>query len=117
MASLKSNIFMRPKSLSDAALDLVAARFKVLSERNRLKLLLALQARPRSVNELVESTGLQQANVSRHLQTLTEAGLLRRQRQGLAVIYSIADPGIFKLCHQVCGGIQNRLKDQAQAFR
>lgn len=104
------------QDLSFEALELIAARFKVLSEPNRLKLLIALQDGAKSVGELIETTGLRQANVSRHLAALTEAGLTARQRQGSTVIYSIADPGIFELCHQVCGGIQQRLEQQVKAF-
>ena len=63
--------------LSDQALELVAARFRILGEANRLKLVRALQPCELSVTQLVEATRLTQANVSRHLQTLTEAD--RRQ--------------------------------------
>lgn len=107
---------LSPRELSDEALQLIAARFKALSEHNRLKLIIALEDGEKSVGELIEITGLKQANVSRHLQTLTEAGLLARRRKGLTVIYSIADPGIFTMCQQVCGGIQKRLKQQARVF-
>ena len=102
--------------LSDPALDLIAARFRVLGEASRLKLLRALQPGEKSVSELIHATGLTQANVSRHLQTLTEAGILGRRKQGLKVIYSIADPGIFKLCEHVCGSVQRRLAQHAKAF-
>src|SRR5437867_3127953 len=105
-----------PQKLSDKALDLIAARFKALSEPNRLKLLIALQTGEKSVSDLIQATRLGQANVSRHLQTLTEAGILARHRNRGSVIYSIADPSIFLMCHQVCGGIQDRLKHQAKAF-
>src|SRR5438876_1012861 len=100
------------KDLSEDALNLIAARFKALSEPNRLKLIIALQPSAQSVTGLIEATGLKQANVSRHLQTLTEAGILARRRQGPGVVYCIADPGIFDLCHLVCEGIQKRLRRQ-----
>lgn len=104
------------QDLSEDALKLIAARFKALSEPNRLKLIIALENGEKNVGELIKLTELKQANVSRHLQTLTEAGILARHRNGASVIYSIADPSIFRMCHQVCGGIQTRLKHQANAF-
>ena len=107
---------LSPARHSDEALKLIAARFKALSEPNRLKLLIALQTGEKSVSELMEASGLQQANVSRHLQTLTQAGFLARFRRGAGVFYAIADPGIFDMCRQVCGGIQKRLQHQAKAF-
>ena len=99
------------------ALDLIAARFRTLGEPNRLKLLDALQHGPKSVSQLMVATQLRQANVSRHLQTLTVAGLLARERRGTTAVYSIADPTIFGLCRQVCGGIQKRLRQEAKAFQ
>src|SRR5215470_239577 len=104
------------RHLSADALALIAARFKILGEPSRLKLLSALEGGPKNVTQLIEATGLQQANVSRHLQTLTDGGLVARQRRGATVIYSIADPSIFDLCRLVCGGIQKRLQQQSNAF-
>jgi ArsR family transcriptional regulator len=69
------------------------------------------------VTELVAATGLAQANVSRHLQTLTEEGILSRRKEGVTVVYSIADPGIFDLCEHVCGSVQKRLARHAKAFQ
>ena len=102
--------------LSDKALDLIAARFRVLSEASRLKLIHALQTGDKSVSDLMKATGLAQANASRHLATLTEAGILSRRKEGLKVIYSIADPEIFKLCEHVCGSLQRRLAREAKIF-
>jgi ArsR family transcriptional regulator len=65
---------------------------------------------------LVETTGLTQANVSRHLQTLTGAGILRRRKEGPNVIYYVADESIFELCDHVCSSLQKRLAEQARTF-
>ena len=102
--------------LSDQALQLIAARFRVLGKASRLKLVHVLQAGEKSVTELIQATGLSQANASRHLNTLTSAGFLSRRKKGLKVLYSIADPGVFKLCEHVCGGLQKRLAQDAKAF-
>ena len=102
--------------LTDQAVELIANLFKALSEPNRLRLLIALEAGEKNVSELVEATKLTQANVSRHLQTLINAGILSRRKEGLAVIYSICDPMIFDLCEQVCGSVKKRLQQQAKAF-
>lgn len=104
------------RGMSAEAIDLIAARFRVLGEVSRLKLIQALDASERSVNDLTEATGLTQANVSRHLQTLTGAGILKRRKQGLHVLYSIADPNIFDLCEHVCGSLQQRIKAHAKAL-
>lgn len=83
-------------------LVLVAERFRSLGEPTRLRLLDALRAGEKTVTELVEATGLGQANVSKHLATLYAAGLVARRRSGLFVYYAIADRGTFRLCDLVC---------------
>ena len=102
--------------MSPDALALVARRFAVLAEPMRLRLLHALFAGEKSVNELVALTGGTQANVSRHLQTLAQAHLLARRKQGLQVFYAIADPSIFQLCELVCGSMEKQLSREAGMF-
>ena len=102
--------------LSDAALEMVARRFAVLAEPMRLRLIQALFAGEKSVNGLVEETGGTQANISRHLQTLTQAHILSRRKEGLQVFYAIADPTIFTLCEQVCGSLEKQFNKQVEAF-
>lgn len=102
--------------LSEEALDLVARRFAVLAEPMRLRLLQALFEGERHVNALVEVTGSTQANVSRHLQTLTQAHILSRRKEGLQVFYAIADPSIFKLCELVCGSLEKQFTRNAEAL-
>ena len=85
---------------ASAALGRLAAKFKALSEPTRLKLLLALQGKERTVSELVLTNGTSQGNVSRQLQILCGVGLLRRRKVGLHVYYGIADPKVIQLCRQ-----------------
>ncbi len=102
--------------LTDDALALVARRFAVLAEPMRLRLIQALFEGEMNVNALVEETGGTQANISRHLQTLTQAHILGRRKDGLQVFYSIADPSIYKLCELVCGSLEKQLTKQAGVF-
>ena len=102
--------------LTDGALELVARRFAVLAEPMRLRLIQALFDGEQPVNALVEATGGTQANISRHLQTLTQAHILSRRKEGLQVFYAIADPTIFKLCELVCGSLEKSLTRQADAL-
>lgn len=102
--------------LPPKALEQIARRFGVLSEPMRLRLLQALFDGEKNVSDLVEATGGTQANVSRHLQTLLQAQIVSRRKQGLQAFYSIADPSIFKLCELVCGSLEKAHARQKEAF-
>jgi DNA-binding transcriptional ArsR family regulator len=117
MSSLCSLLHMAKKiPLTDETLEFVARRFAVLAEPMRLRLIQALFAGEKNVNALVEETGGTQANISRHLQTLTQAHILTRRKEGLQVFYAIADPSIYKLCELVCGSLEKQFVKQADAF-
>jgi ArsR family transcriptional regulator len=103
--------------LSDEAIALIARRFAVLSEPMRLRLLQALMGGEMPVNALVQTTGGTQANISRHLQTLADAGVVGRRKNGLQVFYSIADPSIFDLCELVCGSLEKQMAARATLFK
>lgn len=98
--------------LSDAALQMIAHRFKVLSEPMRLKILHSLWEGERTVGEVIATTGALQANVSKHLGMLQQAGLVRRRKDGLNVYYQIADETVFALCEVVCHSLHDRLAAQ-----
>ena len=100
------------RELSDAALAMIAERFKLLAEPMRLKILHSLWNGELTVGEIVAATGALQANVSKHLGTLQLAGLVRRRKDGLNVYYEIADDTIFALCEVVCNSLHDRLVAQ-----
>lgn len=63
----------------------VAEYSKVLSEVSRLQVLCSLKSGAKNVTEIIQETGLGQANVSKHLKVLTQAGIVTRQPQGIIV--------------------------------
>lgn len=93
---------MSGTALSARDLARVAARFKVLAEPARLRVLQCLQRGPQHVSALMDATGLRQANLSKHLQTLHTHGLVRRARVGRFIHYAIADPTVLALCDLMC---------------
>lgn len=103
----------RPKrELSDVALHLIAHRFKVLAEPMRLKILHALWDGERTVGDLVIATNALQANISKHLGVLQQAGLVSRRKEGVSVYYRICDETVFELCEVVCASLHDRLATQ-----
>jgi DNA-binding transcriptional ArsR family regulator len=104
------------RRLDRAQLRAVADLFAVLSESSRLQILQALQAGPASVGELVEATGLKQANVSKQLGILLLAGTVERRPDGNRAVYSIKLPLVFELCHLVCRGVARQAAERAAAL-
>jgi ArsR family transcriptional regulator len=93
-------------NLTPELLEIIAGRFKALGEPARLQILNALRDGDRTVSELVEETGLGQANVSKHLQLLNGLGFLTRRKEGLFVYYGLADRDVFRLCDIMCGRLE-----------
>lgn len=92
-------------SMTPELMEMVAGRFKVLGEPARLQILNALRDGERTVSELVEVTGLGQANVSKHLQLLHSLTFVSRRKEGLHVYYELTDREVFRLCDIMCGRI------------
>ncbi|MBE0606508.1 MAG: winged helix-turn-helix transcriptional regulator [Deltaproteobacteria bacterium] len=65
--------------------------FKALSDETRLRILKMLEARPLCVCEIQHVLKGSQPNVSHHLKTLSEAGLVDSKRDGLWIAYRIAE--------------------------
>lgn len=104
---------LNKEEINDEAMAMIANRFRVLSDPMRLKLLHTLGEAEMNVSELVEATGAGQANVSKHLGVMLEAGIVARRKDGLNSFYKITDETIFELCEVVC----SRLKQQFDARR
>jgi ArsR family transcriptional regulator len=91
--------------MSPKTIELVAERFRALGEPARLGILQSLRDGERCVSELEADTGLNQANLSRHLQVLTSGGMVRRRKDGLFVYYALADANVLRLCELMCGRV------------
>lgn len=98
--------------MSDNMLDLVARRFRTLGEPYRLRILQQLEAGEKSVGELVAALDGNQPNVSKHLQILSDSGLVGRRREGTSIFYAISDPTVFKLCALVCASEAQKSRRQ-----
>jgi DNA-binding transcriptional ArsR family regulator len=103
---------MSDRDLSPELLAGIAERFKALAEPARLQLLQCLRGGDATVSDLVERTGLSQANVSKHLQLLFALGFVARRKEGLFAFYALADQDVFRLCDLMCGRMERELKAQ-----
>ncbi len=109
MAKTRKHIDMSPE-----ALELVASRFRVMSEPVRLRILQALERNGEmSIGELAGMLSLSQPNVSKHVKTLIDSGLVARRQEGNTVYCTICDDSVFELCDVVCSSLRERLSAQA----
>ena len=90
-----------PESLPDEELlyDL-ADLFKVFGDTTRIKMLYALMGQELCVADLAELIGATQSAVSHQLRTLKQARLVKFQRDGKNVIYSLSDDHVYTMLAQ-----------------
>ncbi len=93
----------------NAVFESTARYFSVLGEPTRLKILHAICKEERCVNDIIEATGALQANVSRHLGLMYQAGVLTRRREGTQIFYRVADPLFVELCRTISTQVASRL--------
>lgn len=107
---------MPVKHLTPEQLGHIAERFKALAEPSRLEILHALKAGERTVSDLLEATGLGQANASKHLQVLYASGFVQRRKDGVSTYYRLADADVFRLCELMCGRLEAEARSQRKLF-
>ena len=76
---------------SDERVSEMGARFKVISEPSRLKILLALAGGELCVEHITEAVGGNQSAVSHQLKTLKDNKIIKSRRSGKNVLYAISD--------------------------
>lgn len=96
---------------------MVAGCFQALSDPTRLKILRALKAGEKTVQQLVTMFNYTQPNISRHLSILAQAGLLKKTKKGAYVFYGIANPRIFFLCDGVCSHVNRTIDGYTRSPR
>lgn len=92
-------------------MQLQAGICKILSNPKRLQILHELRSGEKTVNELAQSTGFRQANVSQHLALMRLRKMVIERRVGNTVFYRISDRRI----NNACDIMQAVLLDQASA--
>lgn len=98
-----------PHPLPDDLVELIARRFRAIAEPMRIRLLDRLRDGEATVSELAETLDTSQQNVSKHLAVMADIGIVGRRKAGNHVHYRIVDEGVFTLCEQVCGAVQQQL--------
>ncbi len=71
--------------------------FSALSCGRRIRIIEILKEGEKKASDIIPELGIDQSAVSRHLSILKGAGIIASRKEGVNVIYRIADPDIFKL--------------------
>ena len=94
--------------VSDAALETdevfesAAEVFRVMSAPLRLKIISSLCHGEKNVSGLLAEIKTTQPNMSQHLNTLYQAGVLGKRREGVQIYYRIVNERVVTLCRAVC---------------
>ena len=86
----------------DEVFELAAEVFRVMSAPMRLKIISSLCHAEKNVSELLNEIDTTQPNMSQHLSTLYQAGVLGKRREGVQIFYRIVDERVANLCRTVC---------------
>ena len=81
----------------DEHIEQASRALKAMSHPLRLKILCILGDREISVQEIVDSVGTSQSNISQHLAILRDKGVLRTRKDANRVYYRVGDPRTLKL--------------------
>ena len=83
----------------DSLFDL-AELFKVFGDSTRIKILFVLLKNSMAVNTIAEALNMTQSAVSHQLRILKTNGLVKYERNGKSLIYSLADDHVTSILNQ-----------------
>jgi len=87
---------------------------KALSDPSRIKMVKMLQRRQMCVCEIQEALGIAQPTASKHLKVLEEAGLVQYKKNGLWVIYDLADGSGSPYAATMLGNLRHWLEEDPE---
>ena len=86
----------------DRVFESAAELFKAMAAPMRLKIISALCNGEKNVSELLAAIDTTQPNLSQHLYTLYQSGILGRRREGVSIYYFIANEKVVHMCRTIC---------------
>ena len=98
----KSTVQDNALTESEEVFEKAAEIFRVMSAPMRLRIISALCNGEKNVGELLAEIDTTQPNMSQHLNTLYQAGVLGKRRDGVQIYYRIVNERVVSLCRAVC---------------
>ena len=97
------------KQINENAENL-ARCLKAVAHPLRLKIMLCVETKEKSVGEIEGCVGSSQSNISQHLGIMRDKNILTSRKEGNQIFYSLKDNRIMPLLKEICQIlIQNRL--------
>ena len=90
---------------------------QALSDPTRLQILYALHEKPSNPTAIAKLLDTPQSTISRHLSVLRQRALVKSQRNGMAVTYSLANPRIITVLDMMREVLRDALEQQSQAVQ
>ncbi len=87
---------------SQEVFEKAAEIFRVMAAPMRLRIISSLCNGEKNVSELLAEIDTTQPNMSQHLNTLYQAGVLGKRREGVQIYYRIINDQVVSLCRTVC---------------
>ncbi|MBM3362298.1 MAG: ArsR/SmtB family transcription factor [Betaproteobacteria bacterium] len=87
---------------SEAVFEKAAEVFRLMAAPMRLRIISSLCHGEKNVSELLAEVDTTQPNMSQHLNTLYQAGVLGKRREGTQIYYRIINQQVVTLCRSVC---------------
>ncbi|WP_090140143.1 helix-turn-helix transcriptional regulator [Limnohabitans sp. DM1] len=87
---------------SEEVFEKAAEVFRVMSAPMRLRIISALCNGEKNVGELLAEIDTTQPNMSQHLNTLYQSGVVGKRREGVQIYYRIINDKVVTLCRAVC---------------
>lgn len=94
----------------------LAKRFKTLGDANRLGIVMSIGNESRSVTEIIDLTGLSQTLVSFHLKVLRDSGIVRTERSGPFIYYSLLEPDLLTILRELAKTVDNETEQKTEVL-
>ena len=107
-----------PKTEFDMTIyELQAEISKTLAHPLRLAILHNLKGGEKTVNELTQTLGVSQSNVSQHLAILRQRQIVKTRKDGSNIYYRVASPKISQACDMVREVLLEQLAQRQEMAR
>jgi DNA-binding transcriptional ArsR family regulator len=100
--------------IPEALLVRIAERLRVLGQPVRLRLIEQLTAGASTPQELSDTIGVSQQNVSKHLLVLYRSGIVSRRPEGSNVIYSLVDESALTVLNETLASVKRHLQELSE---